>query len=84
MKLQFCKDGYGISAKDYPASNGYQPYWEVSFEVDGQAGTMRCSKEVADMIQRFKYYRFAFLYNSDYKKCSVVDAVSIPDPAEKK
>lgn len=82
MKLQFCKDGYAISAVEHPASNGYQAYHEVSFEVDGQAGTMRCTKEVAEMIQRFQPYRFAFMYNSDYKKCSVVDA--IPIPSEKK
>lgn len=82
MKLQFIKDGFGISATEHPASNGYQPYWELSLEVEGQAGTLRCSKEAADKIQRFQPCQFVFLYNSEYKKCSIVDV--IPFPSEQK
>ena len=78
MKLQFVKDGYAISATEHPASNGYQAYHDVSFEIEGQAGTMRCTKEVAESIQRFQPYRFVFMYNSEYKKCSVVEVIPIP------
>lgn len=51
---------------------------QISLDQDGEAGTMACTEDVLDKVERLKDFTVVAEFNDQYKSFRVIDLLPIP------
>lgn len=68
------------------SKDGKNTYYKLSLEdtVSGEAGTISCTEDVANSVQRFQQYICSAEFNTEYSSFRIVNVKPVPEKNEVK